>query len=104
MSKNPIINALTALLYIVMVSLFMFYGTRNLPKEDTVFAPIAVLSLFTLSAAVMGYVFLFYPLQLYLDGKKKESINLFSKTLLYFAAFTLIVFVILFSGIYKMFL
>lgn len=104
MSKNPFLNALAALLYIIIVASVMFYGSSFVKPEDSVMAPIAVLSLFTLSAAVMGYIFVLQPFQLYLDGKKKEAINLFLKTTMLFAVMTLVVFIIFFSGIYKSFL
>ncbi|OGH10807.1 MAG: hypothetical protein A3B38_03845 [Candidatus Levybacteria bacterium RIFCSPLOWO2_01_FULL_36_13] len=104
MSKNPLLNASTALLYIILIASVMYYGSGMVGQVKSVIGPIAILSLFTLSAAVMGYVFVFQPLRLYLDGKKKESVNLFSKTLAIFAVMTLVIFIVFFSGIYKMFL
>lgn len=101
MNKNPLISAAAAFVYIIVVSSLMFYGGKFLPKEDSVLAPIAALSLFTLSAAFMGYIFLLNPIQLYLDGKKKEAVNLFTKTLLYFGLITLVICIILFSGIFR---
>src|SRR5262245_35529363 len=100
MTKNPFLNALAALAYIALVGSVMFYGTKNMPGPDTVFAPIAVMSLFTLSAGVMGYIFLSQPIMFYLDGKKKEAVSLFTKTLLSFAAITAVVLACLFSGIF----
>ena len=104
MSKNPLLNASTALLYIILIASVMYYGSGMVGQVKSVIGPIAILSLFTLSAAVMGYVFVFQPLRLYLDGKKKESVNLFSKTLAIFAVMTLVIFIVFFLGIYKMFL
>lgn len=101
MTKNPIINAGTALAYIILVSIVMFFGSQNLPKKDTVFAPIAVLSLFTLSAAVMTYVFCYEPLLLLLGGKKKAAVELFLKTLAIFGAATFIILILNFSRILK---
>ena len=99
MTKNPLLNALAASLYIVIIALVMFYGTKNLGPVDSVIAPIAMVSLFTLSAAMMGYIFLFQPIQLYLDGKKKIAVNLFLQTLACFAGITVIIFFLLFSRI-----
>lgn len=99
MTKNPFINALAAALYITLVALVMFYGTANLPKEDSILAPIAMVSLFTLSAAVMGYIFFSQPLQMYLDGKKKEAVNLFTKTVAVFGGITVVILALLFSGV-----
>lgn len=98
MSKNPVINGISALVYIVTVAFVMYFGTKNLPKEDTILAPIAMISLFTLSAAVMGYIFGLQPIQLYLDGKKKEAVKLFLKTLMVFGFLTALMLLLLFTG------
>lgn len=99
MTKNPVINALAAILYIIIVATTMFYGTNHVPGKDSVFAPIAIMSLFTLSAAVMGYLFLGQPLQLYLDDKKKEAVNLFIQTVAIFAVLTAVILIVYFSGV-----
>src|SRR5579863_2089493 len=100
MTKNPFINALCSLAYIVLVaSILNFVSHTQGNKPDTIFAPIAFLSLFTLSAALMTYFFLYQPVQLYLDGKKKEATSLFVKTILVFAAITVVIFILILSGI-----
>lgn len=99
MTKNPFLNAIAAIAYIITIASVMFYGTKNLPEPDTIIAPIAVVSLFTLSAAVMGYIFGLQPLQLLVDGKKKEAVDLFLKTIVSFAGITIIVLTLLFSGV-----
>lgn len=101
MTKNPVINGLSALIYIVTVAFVMYFGTKNLPKEDTILAPIAMISLFTLSVAVMGYIFGFQPAQLYLDGKKKEAVQLFLKTLIIFGCLTALMLLLLFTGVFS---
>lgn len=97
MSKNPFINALAASVYIVMVATIMNYGSKLFGEADTFVTPIAVLSLFVLSAALMGYFFLYQPFQLYFDGKKKEGVKLFLETVGVFAVITLIIFVFMLS-------
>jgi len=92
-NKNPIVNALLALVYIVLVALVMRYAEKTNPDESF-FAPIAFLSLFTLSAAVMGYLFLSRPLQLFLEGQKKEATQFFIKTLASFGILTAVVLLI----------
>jgi hypothetical protein len=100
MSRNPLINALSASAYIILVATVInFVSQTQRHKPDTIFDPIAFLSLFTLSAAVMGYFFLYQPVQLYLDGKKKDAASLFVRTIGVFAAFTAIVLILLLSGI-----
>lgn len=99
MTKNPFLNALTATLYISLVALIMDFAMRQVPQPKSVIVPIAVVSLFTLSAAVMGYLFLYQPGQLFLEGKKKQAVNLFLQTVGVFASVTAAILLILFSGI-----
>lgn len=95
MTKNPVVNAIGALGYILLVVSLMTYMSKHLPgKDPAFFAPLAFLSLFTLSAAVMGSLFIMQPLLLYLDGKKKAGVELFLKTVGVFAVFTLIAFIV----------
>ncbi|MBI5045328.1 MAG: hypothetical protein HZC02_05390 [Candidatus Levybacteria bacterium] len=101
MTKKPFINAFAATLYIVAVASFMFYGSKLFGPEDSVLAPVAMLSLFTLSAAIMGYLFLYQPLLLFLDGKKKNAVNFFLQTVAVFAGTTVLIFILLLSGIFK---
>lgn len=95
MTKNPLLNALAATVYIVIVAAVMFYGTKTAGVKETIVIPIAMISLFTLSAAVMGYLFLYQPLRLYFDGEKKKAINLFLQTTAIFAVITAVIFLIL---------
>lgn len=95
MTKNPIINAIAAEIYIAIVASVMFYGPKIAglaDTPDTIIMPIAMISLFTLSAAMMGYIFLSQPLQLYLANEKGAAVNLFVKTLMTFAIITIIIF------------
>ena len=100
MTKNPLINALCASAYILLVVSIMTFVTSPLRnKPDTFGAPIAVLSVLTLSVAVMAYLFFYQPLLLFIEGKKKDAVNLFVKTTEIFAAITNIALVLLYSGI-----
>lgn len=100
MSKNPIINALGALGYIVLIVTLMNVLSRTLgDKPDTIGAPLIFLSLLTLSVAIMAYLFLYHPLQLLIDGKKKEALNLLIQTIGVFAVFTAVALILLFSGL-----
>ncbi len=101
MTKNPFINAAAATFYITAIVSFMFYGLARSHPDNSVFTPIAFISLFTLSAAVMGYVFLYQPFMLFLDGHKKNGVNLFLQTVAVFAGITAVVLVLIFSGIIK---
>ena len=92
MSKNPVVNALSASGYIVFIVSAMtsiMQTQRNRP--DTIAAPIIMLSVLTLSVAVMAYIFFYQPLQLFIEGKKKEAVNLFVRTVGVFGAITALV-------------
>ena len=100
MSKNPIINALGAAGYIgLVVSVLNLLSLTQGNKPDTAFAPVVFLSLLTLSVTVMATLFFYQPLQFFIEGKKKEAVNLFVKTVGIFAAFTVVVLILLFSGV-----
>ena len=98
MSKNPIINALCASGYIILVVSVMTFVSQPLKnKPDTFFAPIVFLSVLTLSVAVMAFLFFYQPLQLFIDGKQKEAVNLFVKTVGVFAFITAVTLTLIFS-------
>lgn len=100
MTKNPFINALVASLYIFLIVAIMTFGTSQLiNKSDTFLAPIAMVSLFTLSAAVMGYLFLYQPIQLYFNNKKNAAVKLFLQTVGVFGLITMLVLMLLFFNI-----
>ncbi|MEK7586368.1 MAG: hypothetical protein AAB453_00680 [Patescibacteria group bacterium] len=86
-------NALLAVGYIVIVATVMFYGPKLagiVDKPDTVLAPIAMISLLTLSVAVMGYLFFWTPLELYLGGDKAGAVKTLLHTIATFAVMTII--------------
>lgn len=88
--KNPILNAVLAGAYIlVLVTIAQTFAKPNTP--DSFLDPVIALSVLTLSAAVMGYLFLAEPLRKYLDGQKAEAAHFFLKTVGAFAVITLIV-------------
>ncbi len=100
MTKNPVINALCASAYIILVVSVMTFVTQPLRnKPDTFFAPVTVLFVRTLSVAVMAFLFFYQPLQLFIEGKKKAAVDLFVKTIGIFAVITTVVLILLFSGL-----
>lgn len=96
MSKNPILNALAAALYIGIVSSVMFYGQPLIDPVDNVLMPITMLSLLSLSAAVMAYIFFYQPVLMYLEGQKTDAVRLGVHTVGAFAAITAFFLVTLF--------
>lgn len=99
MTKNPIINAGVASLYITILASAMRYASSLSRPDDSFFAPIAFLSLFTLSAGFMGYVFLSQPIMMFLAGEKKQGVTLFVQTLGAFGVITFVMLVLAFSGV-----
>jgi len=90
MTKNPILNALAAGAYIVIVVLVINTFADGPDGPDTIFIPMFMISMFVLSAAVMGYIFLSQPIMLYLDGHKKQAVDFFLKTVGTFACLTVV--------------
>ena len=100
MSKNPIINALSASVYIILVVSIMTFVTQPLRnKPDTFLAPIIVLFMLTLSVVVMAFLFFYQPLQIFIEGKKKEAVKLFIQTVGIFAVFTVVVLTLFFFSL-----
>lgn len=99
MSKNPFLNALGASGYILFIVTIMNYVSQfQSNKPDTFFAPVAFLSLFTLSVVVMAYLFFYQPFQLFIAGEKKQALNLFVKTASIFAVLTMLISTLVFTG------
>lgn len=100
MTKSPLLNASAAMGYIILVVTVMTFVTRPLrDKPDTFFAPITALTVLTLSVAVMAYLFFYQPVMLFIEGKKKQAVDLFVKTVGIFAVFTVIVLILLSTGL-----
>ena len=89
MNRNPFLNALLATLYIIGI-VFVVDTLTSLAPVETILIPMAVLSLFVLSAAVMGFLFLAEPLNLYFEGHRLEAVSFFVKTLGTFACFVVV--------------
>jgi uncharacterized membrane-anchored protein len=86
--KKPFLHAFAAALYVAgIVGLITFFSTFLKNKPDTVVIPMTMLSLFVLSAAVMGYLFLSESIYLLMENKKKEATSFFFKVVGFFACF-----------------
>lgn len=80
--KYAVLNALGTLLYIALVASFLSHTAQifgNSP-EHIVLIPIAMLLLFVCSASITAGLVLGRPVLWYLDGKKKEAVQLFIVT------------------------
>ena len=89
-------NALAAGAYVALVATLVFNGSKVFGEVESVLIPMGMLSLFVLSAAVMGTIFFYQPIQLYLNGNKDEALRLFLSTLGLFAGVTAFFFLIAF--------
>ena len=95
--KKPFLHALAAALYIVViVFVAQAVGSALKDQNDSIITPMTMLSLFVLSAAIMGYLFLSEPLQLFLENKKQEAVTFFAKTVGIFACFIAVFTILLF--------
>lgn len=85
--KSPYLNACAASAYIVFIVLFITGGAPSFlePFEQTPAIPVIMLSLLVFSVALMGYLFFYRPLELFLDGKRQEAAQFFLKTIATFA-------------------
>lgn len=91
MTKNPIVNALLAVLYICAVVSIMYFGSSlAVHVEKTLLLPIAMLCLFSLSVAVMAFVFFYQPVLMYMEGEKARAVKLGLQTVGAFAVITAI--------------
>lgn len=96
MTRNPLLNALAAAGYIGLVVAIMFLSGPDSNRGLAFIVPLAFISLFTLSVAVMGYIFFFKPFKLYFNGQEEEAVKLFIKTVLFFGIITAVIVTALF--------
>jgi len=95
--KKPFLFALVAAVYIVFIVFVMSTITSALQNQkETIIIPITMLSLFVLSAAVMGFLFFSEPFQLYMDNHKQEAVIFFGKIVGFFACFVVLFLILLF--------
>lgn len=88
MTKNPFLNAAGATIYIAVVASALYYGPKAVGAIEGIIVPVAFLSLFVLSAAMMGCFFLYQPALLLSEGRRREAAKLFLQTVAAFAGIT----------------
>ncbi len=97
MKSNPVVqslgHALLAFVYILLVAFVMHNGEQVFGHDDKIWGTIAVLTLFVLSASVMGALVLGRPILLYLDGHKTAAVKFFGYTLGWMVVILAIIFV-----------
>lgn len=101
MTPNPYLHALLAALYLALIATLFFYGPAYIGPDDNVLLPVSMLSLFVLSAALMAYLFLYEPVRLLTEGRAREAILFFFKTVGAFALLTFLCFALAFAGTWR---
>jgi len=87
------LHALAVLIYVVLVALLMNNGEKLFGSMTGIWGPVAMLLLFTVSAAVTGLLVLGRPIYLFLNGNKKEALQFLFYTLGWLVIITLVVFI-----------
>ncbi len=85
--KTPFAYAGFAALYISGIVSGAMNIVPILGPHDDILMPMAMLSLFVLSVAVMGFLFVSEPLLLCFENKTKEAVSFFLCTVGFFACF-----------------
>ncbi len=100
-TKYALINSLAAAAYITIVAFIMSNINRIVPPDiddggpRSILPAITFLTLFVISAAVMGLTIFGRPVMWYLDGKKAEAVKLALYTVGFLAILGIIFFVCL---------
>lgn len=94
--KTAILNALLTAAYVIGVAIFMYWGgTMKIGRSNSFLIPISFLMLFVFSASLTGYLIFGKPVQMYIDGRKKEAVSVLLNTLLVLAGITFVALVLL---------
>lgn len=86
------LHAAAATAYIGLIAFFMNNASGWFGVKDGPFTPMAALMLFVLSFGIMVCLAFLRPAAWYLDGKKKEALQLLSWTIASFFILTIVVF------------
>ncbi len=88
--KRALINSFATALYVVAIGMFMSHAEQFFGKQDKPWTPVVVLMLLVASAAITGSLLFGLPAMWYVDGKKKQALQLLSITLGLFVLYTLL--------------
>jgi hypothetical protein len=94
-SKTALYNALGIVVYILLIVLVMSNSNRLFGDTNKFLVQMGFLSLFVLSASVVGGLILGKPLMLYMDNQKKVAVSLFLQTVGWLAGFTVLLLLVL---------
>lgn len=88
------LNAIATVLYVAAVAWFLS-NAEHWFKNEGFLVPLCILLLFVISATVTGLLVLGRPVQMYIDGVKREGIRMLFITLGWLVACALIVLIFL---------
>lgn len=74
-TQHSFMNATLTVVYVIAVAAFMTHAERWFGQMNSVLSATSFLLLFTLSAFVVGGLLVIKPLLLYIDGAKKEAVQ-----------------------------
>lgn len=77
-----LINSLGTFVYIILVALFFTHGSKIFGQADNLWGGIIILLLFVISALIVGLLILGRPIIFYLNGLRKEGVQLLIYTMM----------------------
>ncbi|MCC7356762.1 MAG: hypothetical protein IT410_04105 [Candidatus Doudnabacteria bacterium] len=89
--KRSFLNALGTGAYVATLVTLMLNGEKIFGTINNMFAPIAFLLVFVISASITSGLVLGKPILMYVEGQKVEAIKLFIYTIGWLIVFALIV-------------
>lgn len=92
-------HAVLAVLYVAGIAAIMLNLEHAFGPEKGILTPVVFLLLFVTSAAVMGMLLFVRPMVWYLEGLKKEAIQLAVSTVAFLVLFITGVIIALLSGV-----
>lgn len=92
--KRSFLNALGTGAYVATLVALVFNGEKMFGTINNILAPIAFLLTFIVSATVTGGLVLGKPILMYIDGQKKEAIQLLLYTIGWLAVGVIIIFIV----------
>lgn len=98
MTRKALIDSVSAIAYIIAISIFLYFGQGIFGAGKSILAPITMLSLLVLSAGVTGSLVFGRSVLWYLDGNKKDAIVLlFYKFVIIFVFIVILLTILLVS-------
>jgi hypothetical protein len=93
--KRSLIHSALAALYVAVVATFMQNASKIFGPDEpaSVVAPITFLLVFVVSAATMGALIFGKPVMLYMDGKRREAVQMMVCTIASLAIITVLLIV-----------